>query len=82
MIRHTTGLLRKGVRQMSFATPKQDMNKIREKWDISHKWVFLRRRGTDDLVFVIAGLLGTSIFISVLDAYYHMLKGDKVPKEE
>lgn len=80
MIRQTTGMLRRGVRQMSLGAPKQDMHKVREKWDISHKWVFLRKRGTDDLIFVIAGLLGTTIFVNVIESYYHMLMGDKVPK--
>jgi hypothetical protein len=80
MFRPTAGIIRRGVRQMSIASPKQDMNKIREKWDISHKWVFLRKRGTDDLVFAFSSLLGVTIFVSVLDAYYHMLSGDKVVK--
>jgi hypothetical protein len=80
MFRQSTGIIRRGVRQMSLASTKQDFAKVREKWDISHKWVFLRKRGTDDLVFVFSGLLGATIFVSVLDAYYHMLKGDKVVK--
>jgi hypothetical protein len=80
MFRQASGIVRKGTRQMSIASTKQDFHKVREKWDLSHKWVFLRKRGTDDLLFVGAAVLGASIYFNVVCAYSNMLSGNKVAK--
>jgi hypothetical protein len=80
MFRQASGIVRKGTRQMSLGSIKQDFHKVREKWDISHKWVFLRKRGSDDLAFFTAAVLAVSIYFNVVRAYGNMLMGNKVAK--
>ena len=54
MFRHPIQLATKGIRHVSFlGKERRNFPAIREKYDISHKWVFLRRSGKDDLIFVL-----------------------------
>jgi hypothetical protein len=74
-----------GTRNMSglrsiLGGQKQDIAKIREKWDFSHKWVFLRKSGKDDLMFAIATVTSVGILLGVATKYYNMLNGIKIAK--
>ncbi len=74
-----------GARHMSgfrnaIAGEKQDLAKIREKWDFSHKWVFLRKSGKDDLIVAVITTSATLILLGVVTKYYNMLNGIKAAK--
>lgn len=57
MFRRSVSVASKGVRQLSFwGKERQNFQQVREKYDISHKWVFLRRQGKDDLIIVLFSL--------------------------